>query len=165
MRIQTATCELCGTVVAADFLSIHVRFSHPKTIFTVELESKNQASTNSKAKLTQHQKKKSANSTVLLPQGKTTPLERKNVEARPVTDKSAALSGQDKSRFGAPRKEQSGNICILCGVFVPKGSMLEHKEKLHGENRYSQTAGNRSRRSIWVSIFQGGLPSLGKRNR
>lgn len=51
-----------------------------------------------------------------------------------------------------------GKICALCGVFVPAAEAIAHAVTVHG-HRLSQP-----KKSVWVSIISGGLPSLG-RNR
>jgi len=75
--------------------------------------------------------------------------------------------------------------CPLCGERVPFGKMLGHKRLVHGEGLppgkrvrvAATTAGagpappltNRPKKAkkrkhrAWVSVYQGGLPSLGKR--
>ena len=54
---------------------------------------------------------------------------------------------------------------MLCGESVPKGKILEHKEKMHGEAKILPSPVRKKSGNIWVSIFQGGLPGLGKRSR
>lgn len=56
-------------------------------------------------------------------------------------------------------------ICVLCGEIVPRGQILEHKEKMHGEAKILPSPARKKSGNIWVSVFQGGLPGLGKRSR
>lgn len=50
-------------------------------------------------------------------------------------------------------------ICVLCGEQVQKGLLLEHKEKLHGENRITRSPVTQRKSNTWVKIFSGGSPS------
>jgi hypothetical protein len=62
------------------------------------------------------------------------------------------------------RKNSRGITCILCGTFIPSGQLLEHKEKFHGERQIPRNlAPTRTKRSTWVKVISGGLPSLGKK--
>lgn len=54
-------------------------------------------------------------------------------------------------------------ICPLCGEHLQRGSMLAHKERLHGEKQITPSPTGRHNGNSWVSVVQGGLPSLGKR--
>ena len=72
------------------------------------------------------------------------------------------VSAYQTRRLG---RGSSGLNCVLCGARVAFGEMLAHKEKVHGEARVSRSqTGLNAGRSVWVSIFQGGLPGLGKRH-
>lgn len=63
------------------------------------------------------------------------------------------------------REIGSGNACPLCGKLVPAMQMLDHKVKIHGETRVVKSPLRRVNENLWVSVLQGGLPSLGKRSR
>jgi len=54
--------------------------------------------------------------------------------------------------------------CVLCGMSIPKGRLLEHKFKVHGEEKISRGSGYFGSSGGWVSIWSGGLPGLGKRH-
>lgn len=56
-------------------------------------------------------------------------------------------------------------VCPLCGLVLPKGSVLEHKAVVHGEKKFSASPVRRRSPNAWVSVVGGGLPSLGKRRR
>lgn len=56
-------------------------------------------------------------------------------------------------------------ICALCGAQISPGSMLEHKESAHGERKIVPSPVQPHNGNQWVSVAQGGLPSLGKRSR
>jgi len=55
--------------------------------------------------------------------------------------------------------------CVLCGKMVKSGTLLEHKRNVHGENESPPRLGlwGLGTSSGWVTIWQGGLPGLGKR--
>lgn len=57
------------------------------------------------------------------------------------------------------------NRCALCGQSIPLGQMLKHKEDRHGEYPATPSAVKLRRQTTWVRVYQGGLPSLGKRSR
>lgn len=142
MQIQTAKCKICGTVVAADFLSTHIRFTHPQTFGRTDSTQK-QPPLNKKLRTKKNNNPKTS-----------TVIKQKNISNKK----------HDHSKSKS-RKSRGGVNCILCGEFVPKGFLLEHKEKIHGESRQSMKSSTRASKSVWVSIVQGGLPSLGKRSR
>lgn len=54
--------------------------------------------------------------------------------------------------------------CPVCGAMVSAGQMLDHKWQAHGERQVVPSPAQ-PRRATWVSVHQGGLPSLGKRSR
>lgn len=58
----------------------------------------------------------------------------------------------------------SGLRCFLCNEPIPAGKLLEHKRVVHGE-REVRAPLKTAKRSQWVSVVQGGLPSLGKRRK
>ena len=57
-----------------------------------------------------------------------------------------------------------GTVCALCGRFIPKGRLLEHKQDAHREKMITPSP-PQPHKDTWVSVLQGGLPSLGKRSR
>lgn len=62
-------------------------------------------------------------------------------------------------------KRSTGLNCVLCGAKIAFGELLAHKEKVHGEGQVSRTPPRLTeRKSVWVSVVQGGLPGLGKRH-
>jgi hypothetical protein len=63
-----------------------------------------------------------------------------------------------------PKPPRSLN-CLLCGSMIPKGEMLAHKESVHGEQRVMPSPAGLRNVGGWVSVVQGGLPSLGKRSK
>lgn len=65
-------------------------------------------------------------------------------------------------RTGGARRAR-GTTCILCGVHVPNGELLKHKQDVHGERQVALVKKAKRKPSSWVSVVSGGLPSLGKR--
>jgi hypothetical protein len=57
-----------------------------------------------------------------------------------------------------------GTVCPLCGRRVPRGEMLTHKEREHGEARVAPSPAQGTH-GVRVSMVSGGLPSLGKNSR
>jgi len=53
--------------------------------------------------------------------------------------------------------------CVLCGKKLKPGTLLAHKKEKHEEIPDERPQKKLRKRSIWVSIVQGGLPGLGKR--
>jgi hypothetical protein len=66
---------------------------------------------------------------------------------------------------GRSGKASTPASCPLCGVKVQPGEMLEHKHQVHGESRITPSPTLPHNENQWVSVAQGGLPSLGKRSR
>lgn len=65
---------------------------------------------------------------------------------------------------GASTKNQAKTLyCALCGLKVPSGGLLKHKELAHGEKVVPRHAQTQRQKSLWIKFVQGGLPSLGKR--
>jgi len=56
-------------------------------------------------------------------------------------------------------------VCALCGLALPRGTLLEHKEKVHAEKPVVRSPELPHDPNRWVPIVGGGLPSLGKRSR
>jgi hypothetical protein len=74
---------------------------------------------------------------------------------------------RQNKQFGRAQRQasrQAAVTCVLCGVPVPAGHMLEHKASAHGETPIVPSPA-KPHHSVWTSICQGGLPSLGKRSR
>lgn len=70
------------------------------------------------------------------------------------------------STFPSKKSETIKKVkCILCGELIEqgKGKMEEHKYKKHGERLYTPSPETKKKESVWVTICQGGLPSLGKK--
>lgn len=63
------------------------------------------------------------------------------------------------------RSSKRGNCCVLCGAFVPRGQMLEHKAKIHLEVTVPRTPRAEEPRRVRVKFVSGGLPGLGKNSR
>ena len=78
-----------------------------------------------------------------------------------TTQSSKAKAGQFK-KSGASLKEKS-MVCVLCGQGVAAGSILKHKAEAHGEAQVVPSPARNKRTNTWVSVYQGGLPGLGKR--
>jgi len=106
---------------------------------------------------------------------------------KPVSERGALIAKKNKTQKNASPKISKGGMkkrltvpgaapikqpktwrsphitCVLCGKKLMRGTLLEHKELIHGEKAY-QPASTKSRYSRpWVSIVQGGLPGLGRR--
>ena len=60
---------------------------------------------------------------------------------------------------------RSGLLCPLCGLTVQYGKMLEHKKTEHGEAVVKRKPVTENPKAVWVKVYQGGLPSLGKRSK
>lgn len=61
------------------------------------------------------------------------------------------------------KKKKSIIRCILCGEVIPPGTMLSHKQSVHGESAFTEPVRARRPKSVWTPVFSGGLPGLGKR--
>ena len=68
-------------------------------------------------------------------------------------------------RIVPPESPRRGLVCPLCGVSLVPGNVLAHKAQAHGELQVTPSPSTRGGRSGWVSMCQGGLPSLGKGSR
>ena len=68
-----------------------------------------------------------------------------------------------QSESGKIGKKSKGVACILCGIRIPSGGLLAHKQKVHGEEIISSRGSTVGGSNLWVSVVQGGLPGLGKR--
>jgi hypothetical protein len=58
-----------------------------------------------------------------------------------------------------------GVVCPLCDRRIPPGEMLDHKASSHGEAKVVPSPAQPHKKDQWVSVYQGGLPSLGKNSR
>jgi hypothetical protein len=68
------------------------------------------------------------------------------------------------SKQSANKKQQAKTLhCALCGLKIPSGGLLKHKEIAHGEKVVPRHAQTECQKSLWIKLVQGGLPSLGKR--
>ena len=68
------------------------------------------------------------------------------------------------SKKSADRKNQAKTLyCALCGLTIPSGELLKHKEVAHGEKVVPRHGESERQKSLWIKLVQGGLPSLGKR--
>lgn len=77
--------------------------------------------------------------------------------------KKESAARQAKLFATRPRSNGESTICPLCGKRIESGNMLMHKHDEHGESMYSTSAPGASRRAgLWVAMFQGGAPGLGK---
>jgi hypothetical protein len=63
------------------------------------------------------------------------------------------------------KKQRKLLVCVLCAAELERGDLLRHKLIAHGEQMVVPSPATWRNDSKWVSIFQGGLPSLGKRSR
>jgi hypothetical protein len=68
-------------------------------------------------------------------------------------------------RIVPPEAPRHGLVCPLCGARLVPGDVLAHKAQAHGELQVTPSPPTRRGRSGWVSMCQGGLPSLGKGSR
>lgn len=53
--------------------------------------------------------------------------------------------------------------CTLCGLKIPFGGLLKHKELAHDKKVVLRHVQTQRQKSLWIKFVQGGLPSLGKR--
>lgn len=97
-------------------------------------------------------------------------------ESRPVRTKKNKTNPAVKPRVNQngkylPKNKRLGNankgkgcvVCVLCGEKISSGHLLEHKQKVHGEDRLNAGSHRLYRTSnLWVQVVSGGLPSLGK---
>lgn len=101
------------------------------------------------------------------------PVRKIKKEKTPSRKKEVKRSKKKNFKVGSPTSSapsrparsvaSSGYICcFLCGEQVRKGELLAHKISVHGELPPKPQKRRVSNRT-WVSIVQGGLPSLGKR--
>ena len=74
-----------------------------------------------------------------------------------------AAKANRRGEDSTPR-QRGGLKCILCGVRVPKGDLLKHKADVHGEMQVTPSPVRSKGTNAWVSVYQGGLPGLGKRH-
>lgn len=52
--------------------------------------------------------------------------------------------------------------CFLCGAMVE--FMREHKHKVHGESLILPSPTTRRPKNLWLTIYEGGSPGLGKKS-
>jgi hypothetical protein len=101
--------------------------------------------------------------------------QRKRGSASPIAalPSNAAPKGKKSKRPPPPppsrrlmgfARPPEGTVCVLCGEFIPKGQLLQHKAERHRERVISPSPAQPHKDS-WVRVHQGGLPSLGKRSR
>lgn len=82
------------------------------------------------------------------------------VEVKPEIKKAA--KGPRIVRPPPPKKHPS-TFCILCGATV--NDIRQHKHDVHHERMYFNSAPTRSAKdNVWVTIYEGGAPGLGKRH-
>lgn len=55
--------------------------------------------------------------------------------------------------------------CPICGIQLAKGTVLDHKASVHGEQKVTPSPVQPHNEDAWVSVVQGGLPSLGRRSK
>lgn len=88
-------------------------------------------------------------------------LNRQGKSPTKVQKKSTASKAKGGGRvnpvFGDPV------VCVLCGQLVHAGTLLTHKAEVHGESRVTPSPVRSKGSNVWVNVFQGGLPGLGKR--
>lgn len=68
-----------------------------------------------------------------------------------------------EGRHDSTPRQIGGLVCILCGERVPKNGLLKHKADAHGELQVTPSPVRSKGSDVWVNVFQGGLPGLGKR--
>lgn len=144
MLIKTSTCGICGTVVMSDSLTMHLEYVHN------DGAGKKSPSIQGKKPSKSLQKKPSPG------QGK---IEFKL--PKKIKKPGFPLSFARPFTVLLPRKKLT---CVLCGAVVRYGKMLEHKYLAHGEQKYTSSH-TTHKPNQWVRVYQGGLPSLGKRRR
>lgn len=185
MSIKTVQCEMCGTTVMASFLSTHLQFVHGEgTGRTTPPDVKN-GNLIAKPRMVANPSPapKGVSSKKLVPIAKASKQKKQKMcvplqarTSRRTEEQNQALVRafrrlQEKSakRLVAPTRWLGSNggkaTCALCGDAVAKGMMLKHKELMHGEVQVVASPAGPVRTSTWVRVFQGGLPSLGKRRR
>lgn len=79
-----------------------------------------------------------------------------------ATTRLATKDWQPGGKDSAKRKP-SKLICSLCNRSVAEGEMLAHVRADHREMLSARPSAKRQKKRMWVSVVQGGLPSLGKR--
>lgn len=77
----------------------------------------------------------------------------------------AALRAKGEELKKKYPKSRKPIICPLCGVAVPTGGILAHKEDVHGEKRVTPSPARSIKSDGWVSVVRGGLPSLGRNSK
>lgn len=59
--------------------------------------------------------------------------------------------------------EKNKLTCILCGVLVERGDLLNHKSIMHGEEIFQNTKGGTKKLNLYAKFVQGGIPGSSKR--
>jgi len=95
------------------------------------------------------------------PRSKKVKLSAKNTDKNREPQSGLISKTTNKNHWLGP----PGVICPLCGQIVIPGQILAHKQQLHGERAVVPSPAQPRRDNQWVSVYSGGLPSLGKNSR
>lgn len=115
----------------------------------------------------EHSRKKSEN---ISPQRQAVGKGVKNFDASKMQASSRSLKAEKRRQReelineAKMRRRRQPIQCLLCGEAIPPGTLLSHKQAVHGESLFSEPDRKARRsKSIWTPVFSGGLPGLGKR--
>ena len=93
---------------------------------------------------------------------------RKRIKLEILNKKTVKINERKLDNLAQKIKSKPNEIfkakCILCGESVESGRMRYHKYIKHGESLIIPSSKTKKSKKIhWVKIYQGGLPSLGKK--
>ena len=172
---KTCKCEICGDVVMDNFITTHMRLSHPATKSLKRrkrdsnLGSQNEGLPVAPAaaespKLIVHSEPvapiKTAKERLTLKVARTV-VERRFVTAR-VYEKKGDSTPKPFIKTPVSPSTTAGAVCPKCGISVPPDAIKRHM-RLHDARQPVDVPSDG--RSESIHAYSGGLPSLGKRAR
>lgn len=143
--IQTVQCNVCGDVVMKNFIREHMLYVH------------GEASSNQK---TSKKNRKSAS-----PDNQKHGCKKQNFVTNSKIPARIERAKNSQPLF-APYADSNGIVeCVLCKEKISAENIENHLINVHRAGKIIQSKCSRITNSQWVHIYQGGLPSLGKRPR
>jgi hypothetical protein len=85
------------------------------------------------------------------------------IDATKYTKKHESKKVKNSPKSETRKRQVKTLYCALCGLKIPYGGLLKHKELAHGEKVVPRSAQTDRQKNLWVKFVPGGLPSLGKR--
>lgn len=82
----------------------------------------------------------------------------------PLTSKQRRGAMKRAKRAERQAQRLAPKACVLCGSLIHAGQMLDHKWREHGERQVVESPAQ-PHKAVWVSVYSGGLPSLGTRSK